>query len=186
GGTYASGIGYRHSTWFREAKTWDIMSSLAGSDYARLEELYTSNKLSDVARKDFEELKKLREELEAAGLDVEVLQGQINEMMTGTSVEGLSDALADLFASGKNAAADFGKSFEDILKGAIVNSFKYQYLEQQMQPLFDYLTEATRDGIVTQSEIDRARSMSQAISQGAEAYWSTLTDMTDIDFSDNS
>jgi hypothetical protein len=133
------GVGYKHGTWLRKAKTWDIMASLAGSDYENLEKLYTQGKLKDAAKKDFEVLKALREELKAAGISVDELQQQLNEMLTGTSVEGLSDALSDLFENGKTAASDFGNTFENIMRKAIINSFKLNVIQKAMQPVFDSL-----------------------------------------------
>lgn len=146
GQEYASGKDSKHGTWFRKAKTWDIMASLAGSNFNELEKLYTQGKLADQAKKDFEALRELREELKAAGLDVEDLQNQLNEMLTGTSVEGLSDALSDLFANGKLAAADFGDTFENIMHKAIVNAFKYNVIQKAMAPLFDALSGMFENG----------------------------------------
>src|SRR5690606_41987153 len=57
GQDYINGKGYEHGTWFRKAKTWDIMASLRGADYDKLEKLYTEGKLKDKAKEDFESLK---------------------------------------------------------------------------------------------------------------------------------
>ncbi|QNK61712.1 hypothetical protein H7F33_14265 [Pedobacter sp. PAMC26386] len=134
------GKGYEHGTWFRKAKTWDIMASLAGKDYDGLEKSYTEGKLKDKAKADFESLKALREELKAAGFDIKDLQKQLNEMLTGTSVEGLSDTLSALFDNGKLSAADFGDTFESIMRKAIVSSFKLNTIQKAMAPVFDKLS----------------------------------------------
>ncbi|TKC01227.1 tape measure protein [Pedobacter cryotolerans] len=157
GGSFVDGVGYKHGTWLRKAKTWDIMASLNGSDYARLEQLYIQGKLKDAAKADFEALKALREELGSAGVSVAELQSQLNELLTGTSAGGLADSLAELFENGKFAAADFGKSFEDIMNKAITNSFKLKVLQDGMQPFFDEFSSLFTNGTPTDAEIDALR-----------------------------
>jgi hypothetical protein len=180
GGEFAAGIDGRHGTWFRKAKTWDVLASLAGSDYERLEKLYLQGKLTDAAKRDFEALKELREELEAAGLEVEDLQRQLNEMLTGTSTGGLADGLTELFRNGKMAAADFGQSFEQVMRNAIVNSFRYRYLEEAMQPFYDQLAILMNEGSPTQEQIDALRKQYEAIGQQAADTWKALEEATGI------
>lgn len=181
GQEYVAGQGYKHGTWFRKAKTWDVMAALAGSDYDRMEQLYERGELSETAAKDFEALRELREELEAAGIDVQELQDQLNEMLTGTTVGGLSDGLVQLFQNGKRAAQDFADSFEEIMKTAIVNTFKYKYIEEQMQPFYDSLAEAMSDGVVTEEEMAALQNQYIAIGEFLAAGWENLERITGID-----
>ncbi len=153
GQQFVNGQGYQHGTWFRKAKTWDIMASLAGADYDRMEELYSQGKLKDKAKADFESLKALREELEKAGLQVEDLQEQLNQLLTGTNVDGLADGLMELFENGKAAAADFGQSFEDILRNAINNSFKEKMLKDALQPWYDDFAAMFVEGTPTDADL---------------------------------
>jgi TP901 family phage tail tape measure protein len=146
GEEYVDGVGRKHGTLLRKTKTWDIMASLAGSDYDALEKLYTQGKLKDAAKADFESLRALRDELKAAGISVEELGEQLKETLTGTSVEGLSDALSELFENGKTAASDFGDTFENIMRKAILNSFKLNTIQKAMQPVFDSLGKLFNDG----------------------------------------
>lgn len=152
GQEFVEGVGSKHGTWIRKAKTWDIMASLGGSDYAKMEELYLQGKLKNQAKSDFEALRSLREELKQSGIDVENLQEKINGLLTGTSVEGLSDVFADLVAGGKLSAQDLGDSFESILKKSIVNSFKYNVVQKAMQPLYEELTALTANGKIPSEE----------------------------------
>lgn len=177
--------GYRHGTWFRKAKTWDIMASLAGSDYERLEQLYLQGKLKDTAKADFEALRSLRDELEAVGLDVQDLQQQLAELLTGTTVDGLSDALMDLFQNGKMAAADLGKSFEEIMSNAIRQTFKQKYLVDAMQPLHEELARMMADGTPTEDEIERLRQHYERIGLEASEYWKELERITGQSLSNN-
>ena len=62
GEQYISGVGYRHGTWFRKAKTWNEYSSLAGKSYEDIEKLYSEGKLEEKVAKLFEQLRALKEE----------------------------------------------------------------------------------------------------------------------------
>lgn len=171
GQSSVEGVGYKHGTWLRKAKTWDIMASLAGSDYKELEKLYTQGKLKDQAKADFESLKALKEELKAAGVQVEELQQQLSELLTGTTVSGLADGLTQLFENGKFAAEDFGDSFEAIMKNAIVNSFRVKFLQDQMQPFFDELAQLMKAGTPTADQLATLKKKYEALgAQGADAF----------------
>lgn len=172
------GKGYEHGTWFRKAKTWDIMASLAGKDYDGLEKAYTEGKLKDQAKADFESLKALREELKAAGFDIEDLQKQLNEMLTGTSVEGLSDALSDLFENGKLSAADFGDTFENIMRKAILSSFKLNTIQKAMAPVFDMLSGLFTDGkIPGEEEISKWLAYANGVGGGLGGQFEVINKM---------
>lgn len=157
------GVGYQHGTWFRKAKTWDIMASLAGSDYSRLEQLYTQGKLKDQAKADFEALKALKEELKEAGVNVEELQQQLNELLTGTSVDGLADGLIALFENGKTAAEDFGQSFEQIMSKAVKNSLKEKLLKDALQPFYDEFASLFVNGTPTEDQLAALKAKYQSI-----------------------
>jgi hypothetical protein len=178
GEQYVEGIGSKHGTWLRKAKTWDIMASLAGSDYDNLEKLYTQGKLKDAAKADFESLKSLREELKAAGLDVEGLQKQLGEMLTGTSVSGLADGLKALLENGKRSAQDFGDSFEEIIKNSLLNSFKVKYLDDAMNPFYDELANLMSAGTPTDAQIAALKNKYVKVGQEADEYLKNIEKIT--------
>ncbi|WP_231464667.1 tape measure protein [Pedobacter sp. Leaf132] len=184
GESFTSGVGYQHGTWLRKAKTWDIMASLAGSQYADLEKLYTQGKLKDQAKADFESLKALKEELKSAGIEVEQLQGQLNEMLTGTSVGGLADSLSQLFENGKFAAKDFGDSFEQIMKKAITNSFKYKLLEDGLQPFYDEFSSLFTKGTPTKDQLDALKAQYVSLGQGFADKFKELENITGVSLTD--
>ncbi|MFC4213484.1 tape measure protein [Pedobacter lithocola] len=157
GESYTSGVGYQNGTWLRKAKTWDIMASLAGSQFADLEKLYTQGKLKDQAKADFESLKALRDELELAGISVQQLQEQLNDLLTGTNVNGLADGLKQLFENGKFAAQDFATSFEDIMRKSLSTSFSEKVMKDALKPFYDEYAALFVSGTPTNSQIDALR-----------------------------
>lgn len=185
GQEFVEGVGSQHGTWLRKAKTWDIMASLGGSDYAKMEELYMQGKLKNQAKSDFEALRSLREELKQSGIDVENLQEQISGLLTGTSVEGLSDVFAGLVEGGRLSAKDLGDSFESILKKSIVNSFKYNVVQKAMEPLYAQLSALTANGKTpSEKEIQEWKDKAEALGLSLSAQWDSISKITGVSFED--
>lgn len=157
GQSYVSDIGSKHGTWLRKAKTWDVMASLGGADYAEMEKLYLQGKLKDQAKADFESLRALKDELKNAGIQVEELQNQLNELLTGTNVSGLADGLQELFENGKFAAQDFGNSFEQIMRKAINNSFKEKLLKDALEPFYKEFSALFVNGTPNEAELQKLK-----------------------------
>lgn len=183
GQDFIDGKGYQHGTWFRKAKTWDVMASLGGSDYNELEKLYSQGKLKDKAKEDFEALKALKEELEEAGLSVEDLQKSLNELLTGTSVSGLASGLADLFANGKRSAQDFGDSFESIMQNAIKSSFQAKFMEDAMQPFYEELAVMMEGGNLTGDQIQKLKDKYINLGEEYAKKWEDIEKVTGVDLS---
>lgn len=180
GQEFIDGKGYKHGTWFRKAKTWDIMASLAGSDYARLEKLYTEGRLKDQAKADFEALKALKEELEELGLSLEDLQKNLNELLTGTDASSLASGLTDLFAEGKRSAADFGKSFEEIMLNAIKSTFQAKYLTDAMTPFYEELAKMMDNGNLTESQIENLKKKYIELGEEYAKKWEDIEKVTGV------
>jgi hypothetical protein len=183
GEEYKTGTGYKHGTWFRKAKTWDIMASLAGSDYKDLEERDAKGQLTGDAKTNFDNLKTLREELDAVGISAEDLQNDLRQLLTGTSTSGLADGLASLFENGKRSAQDFGDSFEQIMKNSIMNTFKAKYLEDAMQPFYEELAALMEGGTPTDEQIAGLKNKYVKIGQDADAYLENIEKITGQDLS---
>jgi DNA repair exonuclease SbcCD ATPase subunit len=181
GEEYKTGTGYKHGTWFRKAKTWDIMASLSGSDYDDLEKLDAKGQLTGDAKTNFDSLKALREELDAAGISAEDLQNDLRQLLTGTSTSGLADGLASLFENGKRSAQDFGDSFEEIMKNSIMNTFKAKYLEDALQPFYEELSGLMEGGVPTEDQIAALKNKYVKIGEDADAYLKVIEEATGSD-----
>lgn len=72
-----------------------------------------------------------------AGRQIEDLIKEITESITQTSATELADelanALVEAFEGGENAAKAFGEVANDVIKNAVVNALKLQFLEQPLQ-----------------------------------------------------
>lgn len=91
-----------------------------------------SKKKTDWGRVD-----EFREQYTEAGRQIEDLIKEITESITQTSATELADelanALVEAFEGGENAAKAFGEVANDVIKNAVVNALKLQFLEQPLQ-----------------------------------------------------
>lgn len=91
-----------------------------------------SKKKTDWGRVD-----EFREQYAEAGRQIEDLIKEITESITKTSATELADelanALVEAFEGGENAAKAFGEVANDVIKNAVVNALKLQFLEQPLQ-----------------------------------------------------
>ena len=147
GEEYVSGVGYKHGTWLRKAKTWNEYSSLAGKSYEDIEKLYTEGKLEDKVSKLFEQLRALKEE----GTDINQMladqEESMREVMTGTTSESIADAILKGFAEGKRNAADFADDFEEMLNNAVLQGVKMKALEEPLRQWYESFAEASGSGL---------------------------------------
>ena len=91
-----------------------------------------SKKKTDWGRVD-----EFREQYAETGRQIEDLIKEITESITQTSATELADelanALVEAFEGGENAAKAFGEVANDVIKNAVVNALKLQFLEQPLQ-----------------------------------------------------
>lgn len=74
------------------------------------------------------------------------LEKALQETVTTTTSESISDSILDGFAEGKFAAADFAETFEDLMKNAMLESFKVKYLEKAFDDFYNSFAEAAESG----------------------------------------
>lgn len=151
GEDYISGVGYRHGTWFRKAKTWNEYSSLAGKNYDNIERLYDAGKLEERVARLFEQLRELKEE----GADIDQMREDQDEAMreiwTGTTTDGIADSIIQGFAEGKRSARDFADDFQEMLNGAVLQGIKMRALEEPLRKWYESFAEASGNGLTTEN-----------------------------------
>lgn len=164
------------------SKTKTKWGDLVGVDFDELERLDSMKKLEGRTKEWFDEVKKVKEELEATGLTLEDLVEQMKELMTGTNWRELSNVFADMFSNGTNSAIEFANTLEKVVKGAIVAGFKANFIDKEMQVLFEKLAQYSEDGELNQSEIDEFNRDAMARLEKLNKIWEGITKGLDIDF----
>ena len=151
GEQYISGVGYRHGTWFRKAKTWNEYSSLMGKSYEDIEKLYTEGKLEEKVARLFEQLRALREE----GVDIDQMlddqEESMREVLTGTTTDSIADSIIQGFAGGKRSAKDFADDFQEMLNNAVLQGIKMRALEEPLRKWYESFAEASGAGLISQT-----------------------------------
>jgi hypothetical protein len=171
----------------RKTRVVDVYSSLGGKSYEDLEKLFLSGRLEGKAKELFQTLEKLKKE----GVDIDAaLQQNANEakeIFTGTTAESIADQIAQGFQNGLKNAADFANSFEDLMRGAIINALKYQTLEGPLKAFYEqFAKNAESDGVLTDQEIQQLRNNFNSIIQNAGDKFQELQKITDINFASGS
>lgn len=166
GEQYISGVGYRHGTWFRKAKTWNEYASLAGKSYEDIEKLYTEGKLEEKVAKLFEQLRALRDE----GADIDRMlddqEESMREVLTGTTTDSIADSIIRGFAEGKRSAKDFADDFQEMLNNAVLQGIKMKALEEPLRQWYESFAEASGAGL-TESGIADLRAQYDKIIEDA-------------------
>ncbi|HEV7333242.1 MAG TPA: tape measure protein [Flavisolibacter sp.] len=131
---------------------------LVNKTYKELEALFMQGQLEGKAKELFEVLQKLKQE----GVDIEKAERdalrELNEKLTGTTVDALTDSISQMFEQGKTSARDFADFFEKSMADAALSIFKSKEIAERMKGFFDAFSEAaTSDGVLSAIEIEELR-----------------------------
>lgn len=167
----------------RKTRVVDVYSSLSGKTYEDLEKLFLTGRLEGKAEELFKTLEKLKKE--GVDIDAALAQNQIEaqQILTGTTADSIADVIAQGFQNGLRSATDFASSFEDLMKGAILNALKYQTLEAPLREFYNqFAKNAESDGVLTEEEIKQLRDNFNGIITNAGEKFDELQKITSIDF----
>lgn len=173
---------YVHGTWFRKARTDYTYGSLRGKSYDDLEKLATQGKLTEDAKKLFEELKKLKQEGVDVQKQLEEATKSLNEMFTGINSDSLRGGFMQLFKDGKTSVADFADFFEKSMKDAAYSIFEQKYLATMMDGFYTQFADMASSGdALTTEEIAQLRTQYEAMAKAAEARFADMKKITGLD-----
>ncbi|MES2651265.1 MAG: hypothetical protein V4663_05965 [Bacteroidota bacterium] len=183
GQSYISDVKYTHGTWFRKAKTDNVMSSLAGKSYEELAKLLAQGKLDGQAKALVERLKELEQKGYDAAQALADLAKQTNELFTGTNVDALTESLAGMIKEGKTEFKDLADFFEQTMEDAAMNIFKNKILSDMMIKFYDEFAKNAQSGDeLTISEIEALRNAFFSMTADAQKEFENLKKVTGLDF----
>lgn len=159
----------------RKTKAVDILETIGGKSFEELEELFISGRLTESAKALFEQLKQIRDE----GVDIDKMleenKREAREIFTGTTADSIIDSIAEGFASGERSAADFADNFTDLMRGAMISSLKFKYLEGPLNKFFeDFAAAAESGGVLDNPEIERLQATYDSILENAATQFDQL------------
>lgn len=128
-------------------------------------------------------------ELERQGADIDKILKENaeawNEILTGTTSSSITDSIVEGFKNGKRAAADFADDWEGMMRDAMLNSLKYDYLEAPIQAFYEDFAAAASDGL-SQDEIAALKQKYNDIITNAAATAENMEKITGISLSEGS
>jgi len=112
----------------------------------------------------------------------EELKREYEEYLTGTTSSAIVDSIAEGFANGKDSAADFADTFEELMKNAMLQSFKIKYLEEPLTKWYeDFALRTESDGVLTAAELALSKAEYDAIIDSSKEGWDNLEQVTGVD-----
>lgn len=105
---------------------------------------------------DWDQIQKWEENIKDIDQQIEDLHRQEIELLAGTDVKSaideFADALVDAYCQGEDAAVALGEKTKEVLKKAVVESLKRQFLAKGINDAVEYLGESLRDGSLSDTE----------------------------------
>lgn len=135
--------------------SWAIDKALGGEVYknqkaaihnmeAQREHLLEMKRLEEDKKKtDGDKVRQYQEQYDQLGRDIEDMLKSISEDILQTNAKDfadqLGDAIVEAFGKGEDAATAFGETADSIMKQAVLNQLKKNFLEKQLQGALDGL-----------------------------------------------
>ncbi len=127
---------------------------------------------------DADKLEELEQKAEEARRKARELREELDEIFTGTSHQSIVDSILNGFKEGKYAAKDFADTFEDLMKGALLESFKMKFLEEQLGGFFKQFSKAVdSEDQLTSVEIEHLQSLYNSILTNAQEGINQMNDV---------
>lgn len=113
------------------------------------------------------------EQIEDIDQQIEDMEYDMLQTLAGTDIKSaideFADALVDAYCQGEDAAEALGEKTKDVLKKAVVDALKRQFLAKAINDAVLYLGEAMEDGILTDEEKQNFEDMVNAAGESFNA-----------------
>lgn len=105
---------------------------------------------------DNNKIKEWENQIEGINQQIEDLDQQMMETFAGTDVKSaideFADAIVDAYCSGEDAAKALGETTKKVLKNAVVEALKRNFLAKGINDAVEYLGKAMEDGVLSDEE----------------------------------
>lgn len=137
---------------------------------------------------DNNKIKEWENQIEEINQQIEDLDQQMMETFAGTDVKSaideFADAIVDAYCSGEDAAKALGETTKKVLKNAVVEALKRNFLAKGINDAVEYLGKAMEDRVLTdeeKKEFERqANAAGEKFKQGLEAVGDWIKDVDDV------
>ena len=134
---------------------------------------------------DKNKIKEWENQIEEINQQIEDLDQKMMETFAGTDVKSaideFADAIVDAYCAGEDAAEALGETTKKVLKNAVVEALKRNFLAKGINDAVEYLGKAMEDGVLTdeeKKEFERqANAAGEKFKQGLEAVGDWIKDV---------
>lgn len=113
----------------------------------------------DKKKTDNDKIQQWNDVIEQIEQQIEDLDRQMMETFAGTTtkeaLDQYADAIVDAYCAGEDAAKALGDTTREVLKKAVVDALKRNFLAKAMDEAVQYLGEAMSDGVLTKQEREK-------------------------------
>lgn len=102
---------------------------------------------------------------------------------TGSTFEEIGNDIVDMFSRGEASAEDFGKSFQNIMRKYLLNTFKGQVMDKALQDYYNKFDEYAKDGL-NENEKNSLQSLYAQILEDNQKKFEQLQEVTGIDLTE--
>lgn len=146
----------------------------------------------DKKKTDNDKIQQWNDAIEQIEQQIEDLDRQMMETFAGTTtkeaLDQYADAIVDAYCAGEDAAKALGDTTREVLKKAVVDALKRQFLAKAMDEAVQYLGEAMSDGVLTKEEKARfeylTRMAGETFTNALDAVGDWIKDIEDDTASD--
>ena len=146
----------------------------------------------DKKKTDNNKIQQWNDAIEQIEQQIEDLDRQMMETFAGTTtkeaIDQYADAIVDAYCAGEDAAKALGDTTREVLKKAVIDALKRQFLAKAMDEAVQYLGEAMSDGVLTKEEKARfeylTRMAGETFTNALDAVGDWIKDIEDDTASD--
>ena len=127
---------------------------LAGKTAEEIQGLYEQGALDGNAAKIYEAWVESGKTIEELKKNIEETYATMQEMVMGTSFDGFLNNVGNALREARGDVRKFADFAEETIANGLFEAFKYQYLADAINPLYDELSKAFIDGTATEDYLD--------------------------------
>lgn len=137
---------------------------------------------------DNDKIQQWNDAIEQIEQQIEDLDRQMMETFAGTTtqeaLDQYADAIVDAYCAGEDAAKALGDTTREVLKKAVIDALKRQFLAKAMDEAVKYLGEAMSDGVLTDREKETFELMTkragETFTNALDAVGDLIKDVEDV------
>lgn len=138
---------------------------------------------------DNDKIQQWNDAIEQIEQQIEDLDRQMMETFAGTTtqeaLDQYADAIVDAYCAGEDAAKALGDTTREVLKKAVIDALKRQFLAKAMDEAVKYLGEAMSDGVLTDREKETFELMTkragETFTNALDAVGDWIKDVEDVE-----